>query len=272
MKHILPDWRGPMAVALALAGCFAPLRQAPAQGFSALVTPPRFELHGKPGEVLRHVIEITNVSAATSRLSVQTAEWRFAADGSVEFENALADESCRPWTALESRELELGANARRRFRFEITVPRDATEQECRLAILFEGEPEVVGDLALPVAGRIGVIVYVAIGDAAPRLRLLEGVVIESEGLQVPALTVHNEGTAHTRLAGFLRGRDSAGQNIVLVPQNAPVLPGQTRTLVLHPQPAAPGQAPPAPGFPLRVSGWLEWSGSRLDIDEVFHGE
>jgi fimbrial chaperone protein len=272
MKHVVPDRCVVAAALLGVAACLAPLQQAPAQGFSALVTPPRFELRAKPGEVIRQVIEITNVSAETSRLSVQTAEWRFGLDGSVEFENALAEDSCRPWTALEARDLELSANGRRRFRFEIAIPAGATERECRLAILFEGEPEIVGELALPVAGRIGVIVYVAIGDAAPRLALVERTVVEVEGRRLPALTVRNDGTAHTRLAGFLRGRDAVGMEIVFVPQNAPVLPGQMRTLALHPQPTASGETPPEPAFPIRMSGRLEWSGTRLDVDEVFDGE
>jgi fimbrial chaperone protein len=271
MRH---EWIRPATAGwwmLALIGALGPSLAAEGAGFSALITPPRFELRAQPGEVLRHVLEITNVADAAARLTVQTAEWEFSEDGAVVFANALADDSCRPWTALEARALELGPNARRRYRFEVAVPPDAAERECRFAILFEGEPELVGQLALPVTGRLGVIVYVAIGGARAQLALLHGSLASIENRQLPALTVRNTGTAHTRLEGFLTGRDAAGQELVFIPQNSPVLPGQTRTLALYPQ--APAGAPsPVIDFPVRLSGRLEWSGARLDIDELFGGE
>jgi fimbrial chaperone protein len=256
---------------LALLAALAPAQHALAAGFAVLITPPRFELRAQPGEVLRQVLEITNASDATTRLAVQTAEWNFGEDGAVVFSNPLAEDSCRPWTALEARELELGPNGRRRFRFEVAVPADAATRECRFAITFEGEPDAVGPLALPVAGRIGIVVYVAVGDAQARLELREAVVVDSEGGKLPALTVVNAGNAHTRLGGFLSGRDESGQSLVFIPQSLPVLPGQTRTIVLQLQ-SPEGEAPPDIRFPIRLSGRLDWSGQRLDIDEVFTGE
>lgn len=256
---------------LGLAAAIIPGPPATAAGFSVLITPPRFELRAQPGQVLREVLEITNVAGATAKLTVQTAEWSFGGDGSVVFVNALAEGSCRPWTALEARELQLGPNGVRRFRFEVAVPQDAATGECRFAILFEGEPAAVGQLALPVAGRLGIIVYVAVGDARPQIELHAPTVVELQGQRVPALTVTNTGNAHARLAGFLSGRDEGGREFVFVPQSSPVLPGQTRTLALYPQ--FPEGAPSVPvSFPIRLSGRLDGSGRRLDVDEVFHEE
>jgi fimbrial chaperone protein len=271
MSHVPRIHARFLAAILFATASLAPVQGTFGSGFSALITPPRFALQSRPGQVLRQVIEITNVSSLPARIGVQTAEWQFAEDGAVLFENALAPGSCRPWVALETRELELGPNGRRRFRFEIAVPADAAAGECRLAIMFEGEPELVGDLGLPVSGRIGVMVYVTVGDAAPELRIISSGITVRDGVRLPALRVVNEGIAHTRLEGFARGRDAAGREIVFVPENAPILPGQTRTLVLHPQ-AQAGSAPPQPTFPMRITGRLEWSGTRLDIDQEFLGE
>lgn len=244
---------------------------AMAAGFSVLMTPPRFELRARPGDVMRQVLEITNTASSPAQLAIQTAEWAIAEDGAVVFSNPLAEGSCRPWTALEARALELGPNAKRRFRFEVAVPPDAADTECRLAILFEGEPELVGQLALPVAGRLGIIVYVAVGDAQAQIELRAATAIDHEGAKLPALTVSNTGSATTRLEGFLSGRDGAGREIVFMPQNAPVLPGQTRTLALYPQ-SPKHESPPAVDFPIRLSGRLDWSGQRLEVNEVFGGE
>jgi fimbrial chaperone protein len=267
----IPAAGAALCVVFCAALLFAPLKQVTAAGFSVLITPPRFELRARPGELLRQVVEISNVAGTPARLFVQTADWQFGEDGSVAFDTVLAADSCRPWSALESRELEVGPNGRRRYRFEIAVPPDALERECRFAILFEGEPEPMGALSLPVSGRLGVIVYVAVGEASPQLEL-QGLGVEQvEAGSLPALTVTNTGSAHTRLEGFLSGRDSAGRDIVFIPQSSPILPGQTRTILLNTQSPA-GQPSPVFSFPLRLSGRLEWSGRRLDIDQVFAGE
>lgn len=262
-----PRWIG-VVLPLLLA---IPTGSASAAGFAMLITPPRFELRARPGDVLRQIIEVSNVATSPARVSVGTAEWRFAEDGSVLFENALADDSCRPWIALEARQLELPASGRRRYRFEVEVPLDAAARECRFAIMFEGEPERVGDLGLPVAGRIGIIVYLAIGDPTAQLRLESATQLEVDGQRLPALTVTNTGDAHTRLEGLISGRDSSGREIVFAPDSAPVLPGQTRNLVLRPQ-APSGQVPPVVAYPIRLSGRLDWSGQRLEIDETFGAE
>jgi fimbrial chaperone protein len=271
MRHALIRWLRSPGVALALLAVTFSAQPASAAGFAVLITPPRFELRAQPGEVLRQVLEVTNAADATARLAVQTAEWRFSEDGSVVFTNPLAEDSCRPWVALEAREVELGPNGRRRLRFEVAVPADTESRECRFAIMFEGEPEAVGALALPVAGRIGIIVYVAVGSARPQLELVDGRVVEFEGQRLPALTVSNTGNAHTRLGGFVSGRDAAGQSLVFTPQSSPVLPGDTRTIVLHPQ--SPEDAAPLEiSFPVRLTGRLDWSGQRLDIDQLFTAE
>src|SRR3546814_3069477 len=87
-----------------------------AQGFSALVSPPRFEDSAKAGETYRNVIEITNVSAGAAHFTVQTADWTFEPDATVEFSDALAPGSCRPWVGLEAAEINLAPNAKRRYR------------------------------------------------------------------------------------------------------------------------------------------------------------
>jgi fimbrial chaperone protein len=271
MRYVRTGARGRTCIALMVLAMAVPVQPALASGFAVLITPPRFELRVQPGEVLRQVIEVTNAADSPARLSVQTSEWRLNDDGSVVFTNPLAEDSCRPWSALEARVLELGPNGRRRFRFEIAVPADAVERECRFAIMFEGEPEPMGALELPVAGRIGVIVYLAIGAARAQLELREVSVGEFEGQRLPALTVTNSGNAHTRLAGFVSGRDEQGRSLVLVPENSPVLPGQTRTILLHPQ-LPEGEAAVEIRFPIRLAGRLDWSGERLDVDHVFSGE
>ena len=92
------------------------------------------------------------------------------------FHDELRAGSCRPWVAIERSELTIPGGARARFRFEIAVPADAKASECRFALMIEGdEPAVAGGdiFRIPVRGRIGVIVYAAVGDAAPALEIVK---------------------------------------------------------------------------------------------------
>ncbi|MEJ7745717.1 MAG: hypothetical protein WKF61_02975 [Luteimonas sp.] len=242
---------------------------ASAQGFSTLVSPPRFEDTTKPGTTYRNVIEITNVSGTQSHFTLKTADWAIDPQGSAVFADALTPGSCRPWVGIEAPDITIAANAKRRYRFEVVVPPDAPSGECRFAILLEGDPEEVGgDVAMPVAGRIGIIVYLAIGDAAPQLAVTGTQAQAVAGRVVPLLQVRNTGNAHGRLEGLVDGVDSRGRKFVLAPSNQPILPGETRVVTLSPQGDDADTPAPAIAYPLQLKGRLEWGAQRLDIDTV----
>src|SRR5258706_9280407 len=142
-------------------------------GFSAIGGPPRFELRGQPGATVRDAFDIANDSLENAEFTVRSADWELAPDGSVVFRDAdLAAGSCRPWVRLERRDLRLGPKANRKFRFEVQLPGDAPAGECRFAMLIEGKEPSIAEgslIKLPMQGRIAVIVYVAVGDAKPKL-------------------------------------------------------------------------------------------------------
>ena len=257
--------RQPTLAALSLLACLS-CGSAFAQGFSALVSPPRFEDNAKAGSTYRNVIEISNVSGSAAHFTVQTADWTFKPDAAVEFSDALAPGSCRPWVGLEAAEINLAPNAKRRYRFEVRVPADAPAGECRFAIMIEGDPQTVqGGAAVPVSGRIGVIVYLAIDDAAASLDVVGHDVRTIEGNAVPVLSVRNGGNAHGRLQGFVDGTDASGKRYALQPSTLPILPGETRDIALVPQADNDAAAVPVIAWPLRLEGRLDWGSQRLDI-------
>src|SRR5271156_4346155 len=148
---------------------------AQGQGFAALVSPPRFELATKPGKTLRSVIEVSNRSTAPARYLIHTADWTLSPDFSVTFHDDLQPGSCRPWVAIERPEVEVPGGGTLRYRFEVAVPADAPAGECRFAIMIQGDKPSIAQskgMSVPINGRIGVIVYVAIGDGAPRMEIL----------------------------------------------------------------------------------------------------
>lgn len=247
-----------------------------AQSFSAVVSPPRFELTVQPGKTIRQVFEITQASNDKGNYRLYTNDWVIGADGNAIFSNELAPNSCRPWVSIERRELSIAGNAKIRFRFEIAAPADAVASECRFAIMIEGAEQVVkaaGALSFPVSGRVGVVVYAGVGDAAPKLEITQNGTRVSDGVLVPVLNIKNTGNAHGRPVGFLKGKDQQGQQVDFSPEPLPILPGQTRLVALIPQ--LEGGAVAKLAYPLAITGAVEWSDApgskKTDIDFRFEG-
>jgi fimbrial chaperone protein len=239
-------------------------------GFAALVSPPRFEVKGKPGTTIRQVFELTNRSAAPSKFRVHTADFTLAADYSVVFRDDLAPGSCRPWVAIERPLVSLPGGGTIRYRFEVAVPADAPAGECRFGILIEGdEPSVAQaqSVQMPVVGRIGIIVYVRIGDGAPKIEVFGPQIATINGVQLPALRVHNSGDVHARMSGFLTGTDPKGKKYDVIPSDLPILPGEERLLFLTP--STPEEEHPQVSFPFTVKGTLEWGDQSTELNELF---
>lgn len=251
-----------IGVALCLCGTAA------AQGFSAVISPPRFEVKVEPAKTLRQVIEITHVANQRGNYRVYTNDWKMGADGNAIFSDDLAPDSCRPWVSLERRELAIAANGKIRFRFEITPPANTPSQQCRFAIMVEGLEQVIkteGAISFPVSGRIGVVVYATVGDAAPKLDISAAGAALNNGVMVPQLRVVNTGNAHGRLGGFVVAVDAKGQKIDLSPETLPILPGMTRLISLLPSTADITKL----DFPLTVKGDIEWGEKKTVIDMRF---
>jgi hypothetical protein len=246
--------------------------------FAAAVTPPRFEVSVEPGQVTRQVIEITHAIAGTGTYRVYTTDWSMDGSGALTFYDTLQPGSCRPWVAIERKEVAVTQGTRVRYRFEVAPPADATPQECRFALMIESKPQDVKTSetsSFPMNGRIGVIVYVSIGGAKAILEPGEMSVGSFDGRPTPMLTARNSGNATGRLSGILKGTDAAGTTIEFSPETVPVLPGQTRTIALQPfeprpRAAASGAAIPSrPKWPLRLRGTLEYGPpgtGRFEID------
>jgi len=242
-----------------------------AYGFGGYVSPSRFELAGKPGQVISNVLEIGNDELSAASYKIYSADWTLDASGAVLFdESAPTAASCRPWLRLERRQLKLGARGTRKLRFEVHIPADTKPMLCRFALMIDDDTDgatdvKIGNIQLPVAGRIGVVVYVAVGDVKANIEIQS---IASETYQsrfMPVATVRNSGTLHARLEGTLEGRDATGQSIDFAVATLPILPGETRKLPIWPNEDSKGK-PPTVNYPLRLSGVIEWLGGKFKVD------
>jgi fimbrial chaperone protein len=247
-------------------------------GFDASAAPPRFELKAKPGEVVRQAVEISNHSGEPARYLVKTADWELGAAGEAQFQEAEPGVgSCRPWVRIERREISVAPNDTRHFRFEVHVPENAAKGECRFALLVSSDAGTVsprggGFIQIPIVGRLGIIVYVAIGDAKPAMDLERIVLKKVDGKRQPVATFRNHGTAHSRVLGSLEVLDAARHNLNLVANEGVVLPNATREITLSPVDWSTGEAK-SPAYelvpPLHVRGVLRYlDGGEIKIDQV----
>ncbi|WP_213952723.1 MULTISPECIES: hypothetical protein [unclassified Variovorax] len=269
MKPHLLRWRAGCRLAAAL-WCAAVALPAHAQ-FALAISPPRFELEAEAGDRVRDTIELTHTAAGSGSYTVRTADWRMKPDGSVEFSDALAPGSCRPWVAIERRELSIGQGRPYRFRFEVVPPPDTPPVECRFALMVEGKDDAsAAGMPLTFSGRIAVIVYVAVGKVSPVIDVTGSGVRQVDGQALPYLRVRNTGNAHGRLAGYLAGTDASDARLEFQPEALAILPGDTRDVALVPSKPGDADAAVAVAFPLTIQGKVEWGRSGTTaIDKRF---
>jgi hypothetical protein len=242
-----------------------------ADSFSATVSPPRFELQGKPGEVIREIVEIDNAGDTPALFALRTADWDLTDSGGLTiFPPELQPNSCRPWVRIERRALRLQAQSGKRFRFEIHVPEDAPEGECRVALLVEsGDDSSIlaraKNISFPIDGRIAIIIYVSIGNAAPELSVQSLRLQDVNGRLTPVVLLENSGNAHGRPSGFLEGRDASGKRIDFAVAQTPILPGRSRATAIW-ENIAEGSEATKVTPPLQLKGTIEWRGGKQKID------
>ena len=263
-----------LLVVLAVLCC---ARAAPAAQFALGVSPPRYELQAAPGQTLREVLLLLNTADEFGDYEVRTADWHMDERGGVAIlPPTLTAGSCRPWVAIERRKVKLPPRGKRNYRFEIAVPDSATTGECRFALVFsqpppEADPEdralpSSNAIRMPIGAQMAVIVYVAIGDAKPRLRYLGAQLDGKRADGMPLLRLANDGQAHGRAYGDFLAIDSAGNRHELIATPAPILPGSEALVPLMHDPSLPEalRLPLKP--PLQLHGSIESAGEPIQID------
>ena len=105
------------------------------------------------------------------------------------------------------------------------------------------------------------------GDGEPVLEVLGPKIATLNGQQLPTLRVHNSGTAHARMTGFLTGTDAKGISYDFTPSDFPILPHEEREVFLSPSTATDDH--PTLTFPVTVKGRLEWGKQRTELNQRF---
>ena len=121
------------------------------------------------------------------------------------------------------------------------------------------------NIRFPVEGRIAIIIYVSVGDAAPVLSLQSLELQDVNGRLTPVALLKNTGNAHGRPDGFLEGIDASGKKIDFIVARTPILPRQTRPITIW-QATAEGDTAVTLTPPVKIKGLIEWQGGRHKVD------
>lgn len=260
---------------LLLAFLFGPVSSF-AAGFSAGISPPKFELKAKPGAVIRDTITILNATGKAAGYKFRTADWNINDKQGVDFiEDQLTENSCRPWVRLERKSINIRAGSQKKFRFEIHTPDDAQTGLCKFAVLVEPDEKAIAGtgkdqaIKFPVVGRYAVIVYLTIGDAKAEIEYLGLSKKQVNNLSLPALKFQNRGNTYDRAFGDVTATDANGKRHELIISSFPVLPGHTEEILLSPdQSQSPGKKIEL-AYPLKLKGKVEMGGKKFKINETF---
>lgn len=245
--------------------------------FAVRISPPNFELKGKPGDILRNVITIENADTAPGIYQVRTADWELSKQGGVIIhppDKPPAASSCRPWTRIERRTFKLLPKRVKRYRFEVHIPGDAQDGESRFAVVISPAPETIdamkfGSFNVPVAGAIAVVVYVTVGNAKPELEFKNVVKKKSDGKTSLIINLHNWGKAHARPSGSVIAKDANGRKAELLLSPFPIMPKETRGIRLFADKEISGiENIEELAFPLYLKGLIEWDGGTYRVDTI----
>lgn len=247
-----------------------------AAAFEVAVSPSRFELQAKPTQRVGQSLQVFNLGATPTDVSVRTLDWTYSPEGNIGYVDQLLPNSCRPWVTLERKVIRVLPKTQSNFRFQVDVPADTPRTECRFMLALEGveaaHQAVIqsggASLNLPVSGRIAIAVYVKVGGAVSALEVLQTGVSEIAGVRTPVITVINKGDAHGRLEGSLDAVDAKGGKYELLPEGTPILPGQTRTLPFTYRTDI-DKKPVAFVYPIKTRGVLDWERGSFKVELEF---
>ncbi len=250
-----------------------------AAGFSLGISPPRLELHANPGEALQQTLEIRNSGATATQLQIELADWNLSADGELHLgqgQETLKD-GCRPWILLSAPTVNVAPRQWLEYFFTVSVPPRQPAGECRFAVLLRDASQEHGRstdherraASFPATGQIAVIGYITVGAARADLTI-EKIYLDVQATS-PQICVdfYNQGNAHTRVDGRLRGvaANGAVMNFLLPP--LAVLPGERRVVIarpLDPDGSHGNLVEWRP--PISVQGKITWPGGQYMVDKV----
>lgn len=195
----------------------------PLSSFALTISPPVYELSGKPGQVLKVGMKIFNEEKEfkTWYFSTQTFEAK-GEEGEPVFVDEINQEGLAQWIKTPSK-VSLAPGELKKIEFEINIPDNAGAGGHYAAIFLNSSPPQ--EKGVGVATRIGALVLLKVeGEVIEKGELLEFQIEDGrkirDSLPVPfILRIENTGTVHIKPSGYIKIKNLFGKTTAELPVN-----------------------------------------------------
>jgi hypothetical protein len=206
---------------------------------SLVVSPPRIDLEGKPGDVLQQAIKITNSGDKSITLSASAIDFIVADDSGTPIQittSASGRYLASPWFILDKPELTLSANQSMSIIAIIEIPADALPGGHYAGIFFAPkEKGALGTTGAVVTPEIGALFGITVAgnikyDALIKDFSVKANVSEFGPIEFTAV-IENQSDTHIRPNSKIVIHDMLGRQLAELPlDEVNIFPFATRTL------------------------------------------
>lgn len=210
-----------------------------AQASSLIVSPPRVDLEGKPGEVLQQTIKVTNSSDKTITLSSKAVDFIVSDSSGTPIQittSASGRYLASPWFILDKPELTLDANQSASVITIIEIPQNALPGGHYAGVFFAPKDKgVLGSTGAVVTPQIGSLFGITIAgdikyDALIKEFSASNNISEFGPIDFSA-TIENQSDTHIKPKSNIVIRDMLGRKLADLPlDELNIFPFTTRTI------------------------------------------
>ncbi|MDP2873841.1 MAG: hypothetical protein Q8N84_00910 [bacterium] len=211
--------------------------QGSSSGTGLSLSPPTFEISANPGDTLKNVIRVQNISEKDVKVAVEKRNFTaIGEEGSVSLTEGETSFSLASWITPGWTEFDLPAKGTTNFPFEIKVPLNAEPGGHFGSIIFKiGSTPPAGASGASLAQELGALILLQISGSVKEEAILETFKVSQNFFEYGPVDfearVRNEGNIHVKPHGSLIITNLLGRQVASVPvEGRNVLPGAVRKL------------------------------------------
>lgn len=205
-------------------------------GVGLSLSPPTFEISANPGDTLKNVIRVQNISEKDVKVVVEKRNFTaLGEEGSVSLTEEETSFSLASWITPGWTEFDLPAKGTINFPFEIKVPLNAEPGGHFGSLIFKIGGLMPGQTGAALAQELGALILLQIAGNTKEAAVLESFrtpknLYEYGPVEFEA-RVRNDGNVHAKPHGSLVITNLLGRQVANVPiEGRNVLPGAIRKI------------------------------------------
>jgi len=147
------------------------------ESLALTISPPKFELEGDRGSIIKQVIKIFNETTESKLYYPSLQDFMARGEaGEPGWVEEPTEYGLSPWIKIGTGPISLGPKERKEIQFSIEVPDNAEPGGHYAAIMFSTQPptEILGATPIAIAGKLGSLVLLRVGgEITEQGKLLE---------------------------------------------------------------------------------------------------